>query len=76
VLGFPSPTVFAGGELRSMIEGARGVSPADVSSAMASSFAAPIKAFVSAASGSSSVVSGDGDGELGWFGVAQSLGPS
>jgi hypothetical protein len=43
---FPLPSVFVGGELRSMIRGARGASLADVSSATASSFAAQIKAFV------------------------------
>jgi hypothetical protein len=42
---FPLPSVFVGGELRSMIRGARGASLADVSSAT-SSFAAQIKVFV------------------------------
>jgi hypothetical protein len=46
VLDFPSPSVFAGGEFRSMIGGARGASLTDVSPAMTSSLAAQIKAFV------------------------------
>jgi hypothetical protein len=46
MLGFPSPSVFVGGELQSMIRGARGAPLTDVSSVMTSSFAAQIKALM------------------------------